>query len=41
MTFQFTMDPSLIGGFILRVGDVEYDYSLRKKLLGLRQAVVR
>lgn len=41
VTFQFTMDPSLIGGFILRVGDVEYDYSLRKKLSGLRQAVVR
>lgn len=41
VTFQFTMDSSLIGGFILRVGDVEYDYSLRRKLLRLRQSVVR
>lgn len=41
VTFQFTMDPSLIGGFILKVGDVEYDYSLRRKLLKLRQTVVR
>lgn len=29
--------PELIGGFVLRVGDMEEDYSLRGRLLALRQ----
>lgn len=29
--------PELIGGFVLRIGDVEEDYSIRGRLLALQQ----
>ena len=32
-------DDSLIGGFILKTGDIEYDYSLRGQISRLSQAV--
>jgi F-type H+-transporting ATPase subunit delta len=30
------VDTSLIGGFVLRVGDVQFDTSISKKLKGLQ-----
>lgn len=33
--------PELIGGFILKAGDIEYDYSLRGRMNLLRQTVGR
>ena len=39
--FVLVKDPSLIGGFILSAGDMEYDCSLRAKLRELRKTVVR
>lgn len=32
-----TIDPSIIGGFILRIGDVQYDASIVNKLSALKQ----
>jgi len=32
-----TIDPSIIGGFILRIGDVQYDASIANKLSALKQ----
>ena len=32
-------EPALIGGFILKTGDIEYDYSLRGQISRLSQAV--
>lgn len=34
-------DPSLIGGFLCRVGDVEYDYSVKGRLRRLHRKLVR
>jgi F-type H+-transporting ATPase subunit delta len=34
-------DPGLIGGFIIRVGDVETDWSLRGRLRQLEQKIIR
>ena len=34
-------DKSLLGGFILRIGSTEYDYSLRGRLNGLRRQMIR
>jgi F-type H+-transporting ATPase subunit delta len=31
-----TVDPSLIGGFVLRVGDQQYDTSISRKLKQLK-----
>ena len=39
--FTVRQDPSLIGGFILRAGDFEYDYSLRGKYRRLEQQLTR
>ena len=33
--------PDLVGGFVLKAGDTEYDYSLKGQLSKLRQAVIR
>lgn len=33
--------PELMGGFLLKVGDVEYDFSLAGRLNRLRQAIVK
>ncbi|PCI35682.1 MAG: ATP synthase F1 subunit delta [Flavobacteriaceae bacterium] len=32
-----TIDPTIIGGFILRIGDVQYDASIANKLSALKQ----
>lgn len=34
-------DPGLIGGFIIRVGDVETDWSLKGRLKQLEQKIMR
>ncbi len=34
-------EPDLIGGFRLKAGDIEYDYSLKGRLLRLKKAVMR
>lgn len=31
------IDPSLIGGFVLKIGDKQYDTSISRKLRGLKQ----
>ena len=38
---RLMMQPDLMGGFVLKAGDTEYDYSLRGQMGKLRQAVVR
>lgn len=38
---RMVMQPDLIGGFVLKAGDTEYDYSLKGQLSKLRQAVAR
>lgn len=34
---EMTEKPELIGGFVLRIGDIEEDYSIRGRLLALQQ----
>ena len=41
ISLKLVMQPDLIGGFVLKAGDIEYDYSLKGQLSKLRQAVVR
>ena len=41
ITLKLVMQPDLIGGFVLKAGDIEYDYSLKGQLSKLRRAVVR
>jgi len=36
-TLSNKVDSSLIGGFILRVGDIEYNASFRNKLKTIKQ----
>ena len=36
-----TVDPSLLGGFVARVGNYRVDLSLRTKLDGLSQSAVQ
>lgn len=38
---RLIQDPGLIGGFIIRVGDVETDWSLRGRLRQLEQKIIR
>lgn len=38
---RLILDPSLIGGFIIRVGDVETDWSLKGRLKELEQKIMR
>lgn len=37
----FTVDPSIIGGTVVRIGDRIYDGSIRKRLARLRQELLR
>ena len=37
VTVENEVDPSLIGGFILRVGDLEYNASIASKLANLKR----
>lgn len=34
-------EPELLGGFLLKIGSNEYDYSLKGRLVGLRQQIIR
>jgi len=36
-TIENVIDPDIIGGFILRIGDVQYDASIANKLQGLKR----
>jgi len=36
-TIENTINPDIIGGFILRIGDVQYDASVANKLQGLKR----
>ena len=36
-TIENEIDPDIIGGFILRIGDVQYDASVANKLQGLKR----
>lgn len=38
---RLVMQPDLVGGFVLKAGDTEYDYSLKGQLNQLCRAVVR
>lgn len=37
----FNIDPAILGGTVIRIGDRIYDGSVRKKLVGLRQTLLR
>ena len=37
---KFSLDPSLLGGALVRVGDTIYDGSLRNRLNGLRERLL-
>ena len=37
VTLENTVDESIVGGFILRVGDLQYDASVANKLNGLKR----
>lgn len=41
VSLKLVQERSLLGGFILRVGSTEYDYSLRGRLDGLRRQIIR
>jgi len=36
-TIENVINPDIIGGFILRIGDVQYDASVANKLKGLKR----
>ena len=40
VTVENEVDPSLIGGFILRVGDLEYNASIASKLANLKREFI-
>jgi F-type H+-transporting ATPase subunit delta len=37
VTLENKIDESIIGGFVLRVGDTQYDASIANKLNGLKR----
>lgn len=39
--FETQSDPSLIGGFVLKAGNYEYDYSLKGRYRQLEQRLIR
>ena len=41
LVLEFVIDPSIIGGIVLRVGDSVYDASLRAQLDNLRESIKR
>lgn len=41
VTFDIRRDPALLGGFILKAGDIEYDYSLDGRMKRLRRQLTR
>jgi F-type H+-transporting ATPase subunit delta len=38
--FQRVLDPELIGGFILQVGDLQYDASVKRKLARIKRQLI-
>lgn len=38
---EMTKKPELIGGFVLQIGDIEEDYSIRGRLRALQQKLTR
>ncbi|HBK71397.1 MAG TPA: ATP synthase F1 subunit delta [Flavobacteriaceae bacterium] len=40
VTLESTIDPTIIGGFILRVGDKQFDASVSGKMNNLRRALI-
>ena len=41
VNIRLVNQPDLVGGFVLKAGDTEYDYSLKGQLVRLGRAVVR
>lgn len=41
LVLEFVIDPAIIGGIVLRVGDSVYDASLRTQLDNLRESIKR
>ena len=41
LVLEFVIDPAIIGGIVLRVGDSVYDASLRAQLDNLRESIKR
>ena len=41
LTLEKKVDPALLGGFVLRVGDLEYDASLASKLNTIKREFVK
>ena len=41
LALEYVVDPSIIGGIVLRVGDMVYDASLRAQLDNLRESIRR
>jgi F-type H+-transporting ATPase subunit delta len=41
LALEYVVDPAIIGGIVLRVGDMVYDASLRAQLDNLRESVKR
>ncbi|MGX8718181.1 MAG: ATP synthase F1 subunit delta [Desulfovibrio sp.] len=41
LALEYVVDPSIIGGIVLRVGDIVYDASLRAQLDNLRESIRR
>jgi F-type H+-transporting ATPase subunit delta len=41
LVLEYVIDPAIIGGIVLRVGDSVYDASLRAQLDNLRESIKR
>ncbi|MCR5666079.1 MAG: ATP synthase F1 subunit delta [Eubacterium sp.] len=41
VSFTLVHDAKLVGGFIVRIGDLEYDYSISRQISHMRQALNR
>ncbi len=41
VSFDLVEEPSLIGGFKVKIGDTEYDYSLARQIKQMKQALNR
>jgi F-type H+-transporting ATPase subunit delta len=41
LELEYAIEPSIIGGIVLRVGDSVYDASLRAQLDNLRESIKR
>ncbi|SDB32613.1 ATP synthase F1 subunit delta [Eubacterium oxidoreducens] len=41
VSFTFIQEPELVGGFMIRIGNREYDYSLSRQITKMRQVLNR